>query len=564
MSNMTRTKASYKIPTTLVLLGALLIPSTAQSQDIDVKLFDPVPGPQGILSVHTSLPLEHLALWAGLTTNYANDLLVGRQGSETNLRPVAHRLSGELALGLGLFRWVDVGISLPVYLHQVGIDYPQPGGDTARTGLGDLRLLVKGRILRNRRFGGVGLALVAELGVPTGETDAFMRRKHPTFTPRLVLDYRHPRGFVVALNIGARIQSREVVEDLAVGSELRLGLGAEAPLGPRGLSVVGEVVAAVGLTRPATDDVQRVSLRTSPLEALLALRWRHRAGLVLTVGAGVGLTEGYGAPDVRALLSLGYTFRLHRPPESRASPVVAVRRAEGPTRHTRTPPRRVAEHPPARPGPQPVTAADFDRAAATDPDPDADGLPNSRDKCPRQAEDFDGFQDTDGCPEPDNDRDGVPDVHDKCPLKPETVNGVKDDDGCPDKGAAQIVLTGSRLKISQRIYFRTGSDQLKPTAYPILRQVAAFLKARWRVRRVRIEGHTDSRGDKEKNVDLSVRRAYRVRAFLIARGVQAERLAAKGYGPKKPVASNRTPGGRAKNRRVVFGVELVVKKRGTK
>jgi len=556
-----------------LLFAAILAPAAAHAQDIDVKLFDPVPSPHAILGVHTSRPMTHMTLWAGLTTSYANDLLVGHRGDDRIMRPVAHRVVGELALSVGLFGWVDAGFSLPVFLRQVGEDYPLLGEDSGRTGLGDLRLVVKGQVLKNRRFSGFGLALVAELGMPTGEADAFMRSKTATFTPRLVLDYRHPKGYTVALNLGARIRSRQTVEDLAVGSEIRLGLGAEAPLGLRGLWVVGEIVAALGLARQSVADVARVTTRTSPLEALLALRWRYGAGLVITAGAGVGLTDGYGAPDLRALVAVGYAFGLARgnrltpiPDPIATEPTNKGTAGTGPSvaGHRRSPFRRITPKPPARVGPRRITDADFDKAAARDPDPDADGLPNSLDKCPNKAEDMDGFQDGDGCPEPDNDRDGIPDEHDKCPLKPETVNGVKDDDGCPDKGTAQVILTGSKLKISQRIYFHTGSDQLKPSAFPILRQVAAFLKAHWRVRRILIEGHTDSRGDKEKNVDLSVRRAYRVRAFLVARGVGSERLVARGFGPKVPVASNRNARGRAKNRRVVFSVKLVVKNRGGK
>jgi OmpA-OmpF porin, OOP family len=70
-------------------------------------------------------------------------------------------------------------------------------------------------------------------------------------------------------------------------------------------------------------------------------------------------------------------------------------------------------------------------------DNDNDGIYDSRDACDEEAEDVDGFQDTDGCPDPDNDGDKVPDSLDACPDKPETVNGYKDDDGCPDEKPAE-------------------------------------------------------------------------------------------------------------------------------
>jgi outer membrane protein OmpA-like peptidoglycan-associated protein len=67
-----------------------------------------------------------------------------------------------------------------------------------------------------------------------------------------------------------------------------------------------------------------------------------------------------------------------------------------------------------------------------EPDQDRDSISNSRDKCPRAKEDFDGFQDADGCPDYDNDNDGIPDSLDKCPDKAEDFDGFKDEDGCPD------------------------------------------------------------------------------------------------------------------------------------
>ncbi len=72
-------------------------------------------------------------------------------------------------------------------------------------------------------------------------------------------------------------------------------------------------------------------------------------------------------------------------------------------------------------------------------DTDGDGIPDDRDGCPLQAEDWDGFQDLDGCPDLDNDQDGIPDVRDQCPNDPETYNGYYDFDGCPDEVAPRWI-----------------------------------------------------------------------------------------------------------------------------
>ncbi len=65
-------------------------------------------------------------------------------------------------------------------------------------------------------------------------------------------------------------------------------------------------------------------------------------------------------------------------------------------------------------------------------DQDSDGVPDAKDRCPAEAEDVDGFEDDDGCPEADNDHDKIPDAADACPLEPEIYNGTQDADGCPD------------------------------------------------------------------------------------------------------------------------------------
>ena len=74
-----------------------------------------------------------------------------------------------------------------------------------------------------------------------------------------------------------------------------------------------------------------------------------------------------------------------------------------------------------------------DEDGCPDPDNDGDGIPDKDDQCPNDPEDKDGFQDQDGCPDRDNDNDGIPDALDKCPNEPEDKDGFQDDDGCPDE-----------------------------------------------------------------------------------------------------------------------------------
>jgi outer membrane protein OmpA-like peptidoglycan-associated protein len=117
----------------------------------------------------------------------------------------------------------------------------------------------------------------------------------------------------------------------------------------------------------------------------------------------------------------------------------------------------------------------------------------------------------------------------------------------------------NRIVILQQIQFATASDVIKPVSDRIVDEVAAALRDNPGIELVRIEGHTDNEGGVASNLDLSTRRAARVRQALIKRGIDARRLESKGYGQSRPIATNATPAGRQANRRVEF---IIVKQAG--
>ena len=234
---------------------------------------------------------------------------------------------------------------------------------------------------------------------------------------------------------------------------------------------------------------------------------------------------------------------------------------------------------------QPEDLDEFqDEDGCPDDDNDSDGLTDAIDNCPNNAEDTDGFQDDDGCPETDNDRDGFADQIDQCPDEPEDQDGFKDDDGCPDcdndgdgvpecpkvvdkcpdkagalpdgcpKKYKLVVVTDTKIELKQTIYFATRKARIKRRSYPLLKEVAQVLKENPNIR-VRIEGHTDSRGSDRFNLRLSRNRAKAVRKFLIKQGVAKDRMKAEGFGETVPIADNRTNDGRSQNRRVEFVIE---------
>ena len=172
-------------------------------------------------------------------------------------------------------------------------------------------------------------------------------------------------------------------------------------------------------------------------------------------------------------------------------------------------------------------------------DADGDGVFDEADQCANTPS---GVRvDGRGC-RVDADGDGVFDEDDRCANSPRgsEVNAT----GCPvlfEAEETSLVLEG--------VTFETSSADLTPDARVVLNRVAEALNGNPTVR-VRVTGHTDASGARAFNVRLSQSRAESVRAYLISRGVAANRMEAQGLGPDRPMADNGTPEGRRQNRRV--------------
>lgn len=179
-------------------------------------------------------------------------------------------------------------------------------------------------------------------------------------------------------------------------------------------------------------------------------------------------------------------------------------------------------------------------------DRDGDGVPDDRDACPGTPEGV--AVDDEGCPR-DSDGDGVHDGMDECPDTPE--GREVDEEGCTEIEAG---IERGRLTLSN-IHFAFASAELTEDSRQILDQVGEALVARPDVR-VQIQGHTDSIGSDQANLQISRARARAVRLYLVSEfpAIGADRLEAVGRGESEPVASNGTSEGRAENRRVEFVV----------
>jgi outer membrane protein OmpA-like peptidoglycan-associated protein len=148
-------------------------------------------------------------------------------------------------------------------------------------------------------------------------------------------------------------------------------------------------------------------------------------------------------------------------------------------------------------------------------------------------------------PPADSDGDGIPDSADKCPdLKGDAANL-----GCPE-------IQKKLNELAKMVYFESDKDVLTPEAIRPLDEAAAILLSYPQTTLI-IEGHTDNMAGKAYNLDLSLRRAKRVKSYLVSKGVSATRFTkVEGFGMAKPIADNATPEGRAMNRRVYIKAQF--------
>jgi outer membrane protein OmpA-like peptidoglycan-associated protein len=174
------------------------------------------------------------------------------------------------------------------------------------------------------------------------------------------------------------------------------------------------------------------------------------------------------------------------------------------------------------------------------PDADGDGIADKDDKCPTVA----GPRENGGCPFVDADKDGVLDKDDDCP----TVAGPASNRGCPEVTSEAL----EELKVQARaVYFNSGKATFKNGDKETLARLDAIkeILKNYPNAKFSIEGHTDSDGSDKLNQKLSEDRAAAVMNALIERGISVDNLVSKGFGESQPVASNKTPAGKAQNRR---------------
>jgi OOP family OmpA-OmpF porin len=618
------------------LLGVVLsFSAIARAQDargstFSLQLFRPAFDSKGYVTVNASQILGHLDFSLALVGSLAFDVLDLTRNGSPNRFDVEELVTPQLQAALGLFKWAEIGVSLPVHILY-GTRAPtfrDPGGDAnlnndlhfSGQAVGDIGIHVKARLLNTSRHP-VGLGVSFSLYAPSGDATKFLGEGQVTLRPEVIVDKElgFARRFRVALNFGALVRPAKhsftdagatlaMVPDVnggaafcqpastgtfpapgdpscgtqqtrALGSQLTYGLGLSYAVVPQRLDLVGELYGYADVTGEPTGH---------PLEGLLAAKVYLASRSYFEIGGGAGLlprsitSSGGMTGSPAARVFVGFTFE----------PSIGDR--------------------------------------------DGDGIKDDVDKCPDEPEDFDDFEDEDGCPDPDNDRDGIldredqcpnepgpfenhgcpvgdrdhdhiPDKDDECPDQPGPVENHgcpwpdrdgdrvldkddecpelpgpvenhgcpwldsdgdrvldKDDEcprqygpvenhGCPPKSLTR--LRGGILHTLKPIFFETAKAIIKPISYPVLDDVAETLRANTQLLVIEIQGHADERGDDDYNLRLTEDRAAAVKAYLIGKGVAADRLRSHGYGETQPVCSRHDEACWSQNRRVEFVVK---------
>lgn len=570
----------------LVCVAGFLFSGSVSAEDrIPAEHFHPRDPASGTLATEHPFALDHLGVSSFVLVHWVEKPLVvntedGFRGEESlEIALVDQALTLDAGLSFGLFDILTFSVGIPLVISQTSDAVPEIGigedisEDVETAGFSEARAGVKATILATDSF---GVALETRVFLP-----AFVefRQSALRVQPMLLAGYRGD-SVKVSANLGWDFREQLETVTYEGGQQFLWALGAEWEALP-GLSVIGNGFGGLDIER------ERGSALSTELQA--GLSYMLVDGLKIQAAGGVGVTSGVGSPALRVLGGLAYA-----PPAQDADNDGVIRSLD-----------RCPE------GPEDFDGFE-DEDGCPDPDNDQDGLLDEDDLCPDLAEDKDGFEDEDGCPDLDNDQDGVLDEDDECPMvagilelkgcpakdtdqdgiedhldacvdQPEDFDGFEDEDGCPDldndqdgisdvedecplvpgvpefkgcpdDGPSKIRLKGSRLEIGERVYFDTASDRIQPRSFPILRQMAAVLRTQPGLKKIRVSGHTDSRGDDAMNLDLSERRAQSVMRFLIEEGIDAGRLSARGFGESHPVDTNDTSKGRELNRRVEFHI----------
>jgi OmpA-OmpF porin, OOP family len=557
------------LPIAAVLFASLhAATASAQSPGFALDRFEPSERGSDWF-VNESLDLRgNLRPAFGVVGDYAHKPLVYYDANgDEQAAIVRHQLFVHLGGALVLFDRLRLGANLPLLAYEKGESLTVANSSFSsrdKSSVGDLRLSVDVRLL-----GSYGdpftLAAGVQFFAPIGSQDAFASDGKVRVRPRAMFAGDvGPIAYAGQLGFAYRAQQDNVTGD-PFGSELTFS----AALGVRaGQLLLGPELYGSTVVSDSGDGAFKK--RTTPVEVLFAGKYRVTPDVRIGAGVGPGLTRGVGAPDVRAVASLEWFPEIEQKPVAKPSDRdgdgIVDRDDACPDRpgiRTDDPKTNGCPAPADRDGDGVLDAQDAcpDVPGIASPDPakngcpapkdtDGDGIADDKDACPTVP----GVESPDpaknGCPAPkDTDGDGILDRDDACPDQAGPPNADPKKNGCP-----KAQLKGKQIEINEQVQFATASDKILPASDDILQAVLKVLQDHPEIQELSVEGHTDNRGGKGYNKNLSKRRAASVVKWLRGHGIDETRLTSAGLGQENPIADNSSEDGRQKNRRVEFHV----------
>lgn len=480
----------------------MLIPAQVEAYGFNAQHLKLAPGFNfnNTLSVQSGDIYEHLETDMAIMLDYAYRPLSIYKNNVYQGSIIKHRLNYNLAMSMGFFDIFDVGLVAQLVSQQ---GFHNPTLTTKRPSsltYGDTYLIPKVRLLDEELF---SLSLSTPVSLPTGERRSFTGDRGVSVSPTLGMSLRSG-NLTFLSNLGYTIRQKMELDNIEVNDEIIYGAGVMLDIITEHLiTPFIEIHGRTSANNPFEVVEDKIS-STSPLETDAGVKVFLSENFYVVGGAGVGLQSGHNAPVYRTFLGLGIN-KTHVPVQEPEERICWSR---------------------------PVNN-----------DWDDDGILNNDDWCPYDAEDFDGFQDEDGCPEAskviflDGDKDGVLDGSDECPNTPPEERELVKDNGCTMN--------------PENIEFEFDSDKLTANSYKFIDPVVVFLQENEDLN-LKVEGHTDSTGNAAYNVDLSIRRASTIKQYLIDHGIDGNRIEVAGFGEDRPIATNTSARGRATNRRVEF------------
>ncbi len=323
-------------------------------------------------------------------------------------------MAGQPVVCIRPFDRLELGFEIPVIFYQVtdNIFLAESLNAEEDPGLGDIRLVPK--LLLYDGVGedgsGIVLGLSSDVFLPTGDPVLYQGEDLRVY-PRLALSYSVDSNLQFGVNAGYMARSGFNTHDLEKDDVLTYGLATSIGASEE-ITIIVEVDGAVAVT---ADDI---NISEAPLEGRAAGRYAINENITAHLGFGVGLVGGFGSPDFRILGGISYTNH----PESDRDGDGYVDSEDGCPD-------------------EPEDFDDFqDADGCPDPDNDSDLILDVDDDCPMDPEDYDEFEDENGCPDPDNDQDTILDVDDECPMDPEDFDTFEDENGCPDPDNDQDLI----------------------------------------------------------------------------------------------------------------------------